>query len=245
MDLEDNASPITPFTPITIRDCSLDFDADNSDVDPDDNCTLTPLLRRLNTVQTILTPKSMLRAAAKSPAVTPTIINGRLAPPQLQPHYSKSPQRRGSPLAGFRRLRSPRTSAVLGSRSTHLEVPTQRNVTAANIAGCSARNNSTVKNLAERRHCRKLALKELQRRYAVPFEVHVVPKPLSPRVGYLLRRVGMIKYRSIFQMEEVDYVVFCTLSEGDLQQLGIANADDRGEIFKAVLMADVLIRDWL
>uniref|UniRef100_A0A034VW98 Ankyrin repeat and SAM domain-containing protein 6 n=1 Tax=Bactrocera dorsalis TaxID=27457 RepID=A0A034VW98_BACDO len=244
MDFEDPASPIIPFTPITIRDCSFDFDGANSDADPDDNTTLTPLLRRLNTVQNILTPKSLLRAAAKSPARTPTVINGRLAPPQLQQHYSKSPQRRGSPLVGFRRLRSPHTSNDLGALSTRLEVPTQHNLAAAN-GGCCAKNNSTVKNLATRRHCRPLGLKDLQRRYAKPFEVYAVPKPLSPRVGYLLRRVGMIKYKSIFQMEEVDYVVFCTLSEGDLQQLGISNADDRGEIYKAVLLADVLIRDWL
>lgn len=203
------------------------------------------MLRRLNTVQNILTPKSLLRAAGKSPAITPTIINGRLAPPQLQPHYTKSPQRRGSPLAGFRRLRSPHTSTGLGSLPTRLELPTQHNLTAANKGRCSAKNNSTVKNLAARRHCRQLGLKELQRRYAIPFEVHTVPKPLSPRVAYLLRRVGMIKYRSIFQMEEVDYVVFCTLSESDLQLLGIVNADDRDEIFKAVLMADVLVRDLL
>lgn len=202
------------------------------------------MLRRLNTVQNILTPKSLLRAVAKSPAKTPTIINGRLAPPQLKQHYSKSPQRRGSPLAGFRRLRSPHTSNGLGGLPTRLEVPTQRNFAAANKDG-SSKTNSTVKNLAARRHCRPLGLKELQRRYAKPFEVYAVPKPLSPRVGYLLRRVGMIKYKSIFQMEEVDYVVFCTLSEGDLLQLGIANDGDRGEIYKAVQLADVLIRDWL
>ncbi|CAD7005794.1 uncharacterized protein LOC101462151 [Ceratitis capitata] len=246
MDLADRTSPIFPITPITIKDCTFSSECSNSDIEPDDNKTLTPLLRRLNTVQNILTPKSLLRA--RSPATTPTVINGFLAPPQLQQHCSKSPQRRGSPLAGFRRLRSPRTSNGPSTgrvSSPRLEVPMLCDLTASNNSCRNSKNTSTVTNLAARRRCRQLGLKELQRRYAAPFEVHVVRKPISPRVDYLLRCVGMIQYRSIFQTEEVDFVVFRTLSDQDLQTLGIGDVGDREEILKAVVLADVLIRDWV
>ncbi|XP_053956467.1 uncharacterized protein LOC128862079 [Anastrepha ludens] len=246
MDLTARSTSILPITPLAINNCVFGFDS--SDFDPDDNTSLTPLLRRLTATPKLLTPKSFLLTAATSPAtaaiaraqaVTPTIINGRLAPPQMPQQCSNSPQRRG-----FRRLPSPCTTA--GSIPIRVEVPTQHNLGAESKSNrcrnnSSSKSNSTANNLAARRRCRQLRLQELQRRYAVPFEVHAVAKPLSPRVGYLLRRAGMIRYRSLFQMEEVDFVVFRTLSERDLQTLGIADANDREEIFKAVLLADVLI----
>ncbi|XP_036327453.1 uncharacterized protein LOC118740067 [Rhagoletis pomonella] len=241
MNLTDCNSPIAPFPPLIIRDYGFDFDCASSDDDPDDNTTLTPLLRRITASPKLLTPKSALASPITTVlATTPTTINGRLAPPQLPEHCGKSPQRRGSPLAGFRRLRSPHSFM-----RTRLQVPTQCDFGAKNHSSpCSDKGNSKkASNLASRRRCRQLRLKEVQRRYAKPFEVHAVPKPLSPRVGYLLRRVGMIRYRSLFQMEEVDYVVFRTLSERDLQVLGIGDASDRGEILKAVLLADVLITE--
>ncbi|XP_067643828.1 uncharacterized protein [Eurosta solidaginis] len=247
----------TPFTPIIIKECAYDFDVNGDFEEPDDNNTLTPLLRRITASPRLLSPKSILLSPTFSPAdvstfpTTPTIIKGRLAPPQLQQHqhYLKSPQRRGSPIAGFRRLRSPRISSphIQSNISIRLELQTKYCHVAGNkSAVCNnkigaSKGDCKSSNLAERRRCRQLRLKELQRRYAVPIEIHAVAMPLSPRVDYLLRRVGMIRYRSLFQIEEVDFVVFRTLTQNDLQLLGIGNAEDREEIYKAVLMADLLV----